>query len=162
MKSKKSKPKPKAVKISAKTVKNSSKKNTELLAFLNEKFSQAHGYMHSGDEDFAKRGRALFLKIARMKPNFKTEEGDNPYYYLGIYCASNPKQRWRAINYFTKSIKLDPKDAEAYRDRGTCRMNSGDKSGAIRDLKKAKSVSKDMTFKSEIDEIIAEYSKGQN
>ena len=159
MKVQKSKTSVKIKKSSLKVEKKSSVKKVSLNSDLQAKFKKAYHYMHSGDEEFAKKGRDIFLEIIKTSPKFKSEEGDNPYYYLGIYCEGDPRQKKRAIDYFTKAIKLDPKDAESMQERGFCWMDLGEKKKALKDLKKAKLFEDEAGLHPDLDEYISELSE---
>ena len=42
-----------------------------------------------------------------------------------------------AIEDFTQAIRLDPRDASAYKNRGVLRANLGDRQGTLKDLREA-------------------------
>jgi tetratricopeptide (TPR) repeat protein len=158
MKVQKSKTSVKIKKPPLKVIKKSPMKKVVTPINLEAKFQEAFQYMHSGDEEFAKKGRDIFLEIIKTSPKFKSEEGDNPYYYLGIYYEGEPRQKKRAIDYFTKAIKLDPKDAESMQERGFCWMDLGERKKALKDLKKAKLFEKNVALHPNLDEYINDLS----
>jgi tetratricopeptide (TPR) repeat protein len=126
---------------------------------LEEEFEKAVNYMNVGDKQFSKKGRDLLIKITKIKPKFISTDGDNPYYYLGLYYGAMPKQQKKAIEYYTNAIKLNPKDAHSIQDRGYCWMELGERAKALRDLKKAKLFEEVEALDPDLDEYIAELSE---
>jgi tetratricopeptide (TPR) repeat protein len=158
MKVQKSKTSVKIKKSSLKVEKKSSVKKVSLNSDLQAKFKEAFQCLHRGDQESSKRGRDIFLEIIKTSPKFRSEEGDNPYYYLGIYYADKPRQKKRAIDYFTKAIELNPKDADSLQDRGFCWMELGETSKALKDLKKAKLFGEEAGLHPDLDEFIDDLS----
>ena len=63
------------------------------------------------------------------------------WFWLGNYY-NNKREYKKAIEYFTKCIKLNPGFADAYANRGIAKNYLDDKTGACEDWKKAKSLGK--------------------
>jgi tetratricopeptide (TPR) repeat protein len=143
---------------SLKASKKTSVKKTADPIDLQTKFQKAYDYIHNGDPEFSKIGRRILFNIIKTNPNFISEEGDNPYYYLGLYYHDSGKQTKRAIEYFTKAIKLDPKDAESIQERGFCWMDLGEKKKALKDLKKAKLFEDEAGLHPDLDKYINDLS----
>ena len=59
-----------------------------------------------------------------------------PYGYLGN-IKMQQKHYKKAIEFYTKSIEMDGKLAEAYYNRASCKINLKDKKGACLDWQKA-------------------------
>jgi tetratricopeptide (TPR) repeat protein len=160
MKDQKSKTLKKTKKPSLKDTKKASKKKVVDSIDLEEELKKAVNYMNIGDKQFSKKGRDLLIKITKIKPRFISTDGDNPYYYLGVYYYRVMlKQQKKAIEYYTKAIKLNPKDAQSIQDRGFCWMELGERARALKDLKKAKLFEDEAGLHPDLDEYISELSE---
>ncbi len=81
-------------------------------------------------------GAELDIKKAiKINPTFST------YNYL-FFLYDKMKDYEKAISFFNKTIKRNPKDDSSYLFRGGAKMNTKDYSGAISDFRKAISISK--------------------
>jgi tetratricopeptide (TPR) repeat protein len=159
MKYQKSKTSVKIKKPSLKVMKKSPVKKVVVPINSEAKFQEAYDCIHRGDQESSKKGRDILIKLVRTNPNFLSIEGDNAYYYLGRYYMATGKQIKRAIEYFTKAIKLNPKDGDSIQDRGFCWMKLGERGKALKDLKKVKLFEDTVVPYPDLDKYIAELSK---
>jgi len=65
---------------------------------------------------------------------------------LGVEKADKGKYK-DAFESFTRAIELNPKDADAYFNRATLKVSSGDLKGASRDFKMSENCHRDSGFK---------------
>ncbi len=70
------------------------------------------------------------------------ENNFEAWYWMGNYY-NNQRRYKKAIEYFTKSIELNPGFADSYANRGFAKNYLKDKKGACEDWKKARDLGRD-------------------
>ncbi|MCZ6702284.1 MAG: tetratricopeptide repeat protein [Ignavibacteria bacterium] len=75
--------------------------------------------------------------INRQKQQFQLNRYSQIFYNVAGIEKSERGQNKEAIEYFTRAIKLNPKDAISYFNRATLKVSIGDIKGARSDFKKS-------------------------
>ena len=90
---------------------------------------------------YTREAYLIFKKVVEIDPAYihNPEEagGDNAYFYLGAVYRNNIKDIDGAIELFTKSVELCPRDCASWEYRGYCWMDKGEYEKAIADFENA-------------------------
>jgi tetratricopeptide (TPR) repeat protein len=76
-----------------------------------------------------------FEAVIKIAPDYRHEDGDNPYFYLGKISEIEGRID-DAILFYSRGLTLDPYDEESLIGRGSCYTVKKNHEGAVADFKK--------------------------
>lgn len=96
-----------------------------------------------------------FKRVTKIDPNYVSAEGDTAYHYLAL--LHQHKHQWKeAVEYYTKTLKLEPKSGVCVLRRAHCYLYMRNEEEGVKDLKTCLKMRNDDGTKTEALETLCE------